>query len=159
MAARDPINSPLVTEGLSLVAQIEAKELARKDKALELKPFDDELKALNEKLEAIKAELIALGAGLYGDELGQTVRVQAGVPAKMSPDTFLLPDGAEEQARKLCGDHFLKLFSRRVIHEPKNGFDGIADALLTPAKARDLVAICIVPGKLSGGRALSVRWK
>ena len=159
MAAKDALITPLVAQGLALLTELDTAKARREIKAAELAPFDAAVKDVSAKLETVKEQLIELGPGLYADPEGHTCRVAAGIDAALAPDTFHLAETEEANARKLAGDHFLKLFTRKVVHECKAGFDAIADALLTPAKARALVALCIVPGQLCGGRKPALRWK
>jgi hypothetical protein len=144
--------SPLVAQGLQLIAEYEAIQAERDLIAERLKAKDAELQAVND-------QLIALGAGRYRDEENHTALVVAAVEPTLGPDTFHLQRDALPQARELAGENFRKLFDREEIYSPRDGFAGIAGALLTPARARDLLALCIVPGRLGGGRRAHVRWR
>jgi hypothetical protein len=144
--------TPLVADGFELIARIEIKKAERDAKGAELKELDAQLAALNE-------QLIVLGAGRYCDAEDRTCLVVAGNPGTIAPDTFRLPHEGEEPARALAGEEFKNLFERHVSYTPRDGFNGRAEALLTPAKARDLIAFCLVPGELTGVRRAYVRWK
>jgi hypothetical protein len=157
MAAKSSVPvtlTPLVSQGHALRAQLEEKKAERDAKIAELK-------AIDEQLAGIETQLIELGAGRYADsEARLAATVVAAIPQVMSPDTFRLRSTDDEQAaRGLAGEKFLTCFDRNVFFSPKQGFDSIARAILTPAKARDLIALCIVPGQLAGGRKAHVRWK
>ncbi|MEA3211317.1 MAG: hypothetical protein QOE70_4374 [Chthoniobacter sp.] len=144
--------TPLVAEGLALIARLDAKRLERDAKVAELLVIDAELTAVNDAL-------IALGAGRYRDEEGHTALVVAAKEATLSPDTFELRNADDEQlARVLAADKFKKLFDRHEYWSPKDGFGAIAGAILTPARARDLIALCLIPGQLAGGRRAYLRW-
>jgi hypothetical protein len=157
MAAKDPTPSPLVAEGRALLAQLEAKNAER---AAAVKPIDDALKTLNEQLAKVNEQLLTLGAGPYADPAGEQppCRVLAGRAGAISPDTYELPPDGEAEARRLAGEHFKKLFIPETTYTPKNGLENLVELLLTPAKARDLLAFCIIPGKLKGHARPSVSW-
>ena len=154
-----PVLTPVVAEGLALIERCKAKAQKRDAKAAELATVTGELKALETELDAIDAQLIALGGGRYAaEETGRTVTVVPGFAQTLTPDTFTIPAGALETARTLAGPEFKRLFARSEIFAPKPGFEALAEILLTPKPRRELVALCLVPGKLAGGRAASVRW-
>jgi len=117
----------------------------------------DDLKA---SLLQIDADLIAQGPGRYQDETGAHVfQVIAATEGSTGPASYVLPDGddAEEQARKLSGEQFKQLFDRSIIHTPCEGFELLVPKLLTPAAGRDLLALCLVPGKTTTGKAAYVK--
>lgn len=144
--------SPLVGEGLRLIAEAEVIAKERDAIADRLKAKDLELQAVNEKL-------IALGAGRYCDPENHVATVVAAVMATMGQDGFRLPNDGEERARALAGDDFLTLFQRIVRYEPREDFKGLVKGRLTPKRAEDMIALCIVPGQLGGGRRAYVRWR
>jgi hypothetical protein len=151
--AHESMLTPLVAQGRALLAEAEAIKLERDAIALRLKEKDAELTAIND-------QLIALGTGRYRDEENHTAVVVAAIEATLSADSFVLRSKEDEAAaREIADDKFLKLFDRHVTFAPKDGFAAIANALLTPAKARDIVALTIVPGQFTGGRRAYVRWK
>lgn len=149
---KDAILTPLVAEGLRLIAEAEEIKKERDVIAARLKDKDAELAAIND-------QLIAMGAGRYRDEADHLALVIAAIEPQLAPDTFRLKPTDLDAARELSGDAFKKLFDRAEVFSPKSGFDAIAGAVLTPAKARDLIALTIVPGTLTGGRRAYVRWK
>lgn len=159
MAKTSPvIPSPLIAEALRLRAEALALE-EKRSKIPELLEIDAALKEKSERLAKIEEELLALGAGRYCDDDGHTATVMAAITATMSPDKFRLKsDEDEKKARDIAGSLFSKLFQRIVYHVPREGFSGIAQAMLTPAKARDVIDLCRIPGELAGGRRAHVRW-
>lgn len=149
--------TPLVAEGLRLRADA---EMLRADRVALVADHDCRLKALDAEMAAIEAALIALGSGRYRDEAAHTCTVVAGLEPTMSDDRFELKDAeAEARARELAGDFWGKLFDRHVYWTPCDGFGAVAPKILTPAKARDIVALTLIPGQLGGGRRAYVRWK
>ncbi|MGA3170362.1 MAG: hypothetical protein ABSE62_05055 [Chthoniobacteraceae bacterium] len=139
MAAKLPTVSSLVGEGHKLIAERNAK--------------------IGEIL-VLEQMLIALGAGRYCDETepGLMCTAVAAVPGSIGPVSYTLSD--EQAARKLSGDiAFSKLFDRTVLFAPCQAFSDVAPKLLTPAKARDLVQLCLVPGKVNNGKRAMVLWK
>jgi hypothetical protein len=145
--------TPLVAEGLRLIAEAEAITLERDAIAEKLKAKDAELQAVNE-------QLIALGAGRYRDAESHVATVVAAIEAKQQPDKYVLRSKEdEEKARDLAGEQFGKLFDRSVTFAPCEGFGAVAIKLLTPAKARDIIKLTLIPGVLAGGRRAHVRWK
>lgn len=155
----EPILSDLVAQGLAIIARRDAKAAECEAKGKELQALEGELKSLEAELDVVDQGLIALGGGRYRNEENHVVSVVPGVPKTLSADTFVLPEGGIELARTYAGDEFRKLFDRKEVFTPRNGFDAIAEVLLTPKRCRDLVALCVVPGALKGGRAAYVRWK
>jgi len=151
-----PVIHPLVSEALRLRAELSAL-LNRRDSLIA--DIVKDIAAKNEEFLAAEGKLIALGAGRYSDENRNCVSVVAEVAKTKEPDTFALPD--ESKAREIVTDRetFLNLFNREVIFTPKEGFKALSEAFLTPAKARDLVELCLVPGGFSGGKKAHVRWK
>jgi hypothetical protein len=145
--------TPLVADGLRLIAEAEAITIERN-------AINEQLKAKDAELASINEQLIALGAGRYRDNEEHVAIVIGAVEPRLAPDTFTLRSADDEAiARALAGESFAKLFDRHVRFAPKDGFAGIAGAVLTPAKARDIIALTIVPGQLTGGRRAYVRWK
>lgn len=112
------------------------------------------------ELDQAEADIIALGKGKHtGAEPGHVVTVVAATPASTGAVTYKpLPPEHEEAARKLAGVRFGSLFDRQVIYTPREGFAAIAGAVLTPARARDLVQFCEVPGKLNPGKRSYLLW-
>jgi len=154
----EAVLTPLIAEGLAIQEQIKAKEAEKAEKLKAIDPINEALKKLNEDLAGVHAKLVDLGGGRYCNETGRTATVVPELAATVQPDRFVLPDGSLDKARDLSGEHFRKLFDRTEIFTPRNGFDAIADILLTPKKARELVALCLIPGEPKGGRAAHVRW-
>ncbi len=160
MAKTSPASfSPFIAEGLRLRAEVEALQ-ERRSKIPELLEIDAALQEKSKRLAEIDEELIKLGAGRYRDDDGRTATVVAGVAPTVSPDQYRLDSEEDEStARKIAGDLFPKLFERIVYHIPREGFASIANAVLTPARARDVIDLCRIPGTLGGGRRAHVRWK
>jgi hypothetical protein len=97
------------------------------------------------ELERAKAQLIALGKGKYAGHDGReltVVEATAGSSGTLVISYVLDSEEAEEKARKLAGDHFRTLFDRREVFTPCEGFAHVAPKILTPAKARDIIALC-----------------
>lgn len=118
----------------------------------------DEIATLQTRLAKLDQDLIALGVGPYTDEQGGNPFIVVGpVDGKPGGVTFVLDPKDEATARTLAGDAFAKLFDRQVTHSPCEGFAVVAPKLLTPAKARDLLAICTRIGKGTAGKAAYVR--
>ena len=148
----EPISSPLVGQGLVLLRELDTIEL-------EKAAVDQRLAAKKQELAGVVKQLVDQGPGRYQDEAGRIAVVVRGTEATKAPDTFELRSREDEEtARKRAGVAFRALFDRVEYYVPKEGFAGIANAILTPAKARDIIALCIVPGELAGGRASHVRW-
>lgn len=147
-----PTSSPLVGDGLKLLAEISSIEA-------EKAAVQQRLAEKNKELAAIAEQLVDQGPGRYQDEAGRVAIVVSGTGATMAPDTFTLRSAEdEEKLRKVAGPNFRKLCDRVEYYVPKGGFAAIAEAVLTPAKARDAIALCLIPGQLQGGRASHVRW-
>lgn len=115
-----------------------------------------------EQLKVIEGKIIDRGAGKYAGHDGRTVTVVGAQDSKPGTISFGWPkvdgeesaDDAEATIRKLCGaEHFAKLFKREVIFSAVEGFPSIAGALLTPARARDLVAMCTHQGRATSGKS------
>jgi len=111
------------------------------------------------ELEVIQEAIIARGAGQYVDDEGNTCTAVAAVAAGVGPESYTLPSGQEEKARSITDDKFPELFERTVVFTPKKGFADRADALLTPARKRDILALCLVPGKAKPGKGAYLIWK
>lgn len=96
-----------------------------------------EIKAKSERLKQITDQLVELEAGDYTGEHGEICKV-------IQPGPGIKPNAADcEAARELCGDEaFKKLFDREVSYSPKKAFRDLAAALLTPAKAAKVIALC-----------------
>lgn len=119
-----------------------------------LKDIDD----LKAALLKVDEQLIALGAGRYEDESGaHKWCVVAASEGSQGEPSYVLPDDGEPVARQLAGEKFGTLFDRVVSFRPVEGFALIAPTHLTPAKARDLVALCLVPGRVTNGKAAYVK--
>ena len=112
-----------------------------------------------EELHRIEQELVTRGPGQYQDGEGHTCTAVAATPAGTGPESYMLRDGEEVNAKAIAGDCFPELFERKVTYIPKPGLPDRADALLTPAKKRDLLALCLVPGKAKAAKAGYVIWK
>jgi hypothetical protein len=112
------------------------------------------------ELEALKAQVIKLGRGRHtGADPAHFVTVVAAVPASTAPDSFALDTEKVDQARKLAGEEFRTLFDRCEIFTPCEAFVQVVPKVLTPAKARDLLALCRVPGKPNNGKSAYVTGK
>jgi hypothetical protein len=119
-----------------------------------------EIALLLVKLKELEVELIELGPGRYKDPDEQLFCTAVGaVDPSVDDPTYVLRDGEEDKARQLAGEAFPELFERKVTYTPKPGFIDRADALLTPAKKRDIIALCYVAGKEKPGKAAYVTWK
>ena len=144
-AAKAPTPTRLVAEGLRLIAE-------RDQRIAELRAIDE--------------QLIALGAGRYiadGTDTHGTfkvVTVVGAVPGSVGAASYALRSKEdEERARELAGDDdFKKLFDRTVFYRPCAGFADVTPKILTPAKARDLLQLCYVPGAPISGKRAHVRW-
>lgn len=110
---------------------------------------------LTSELAEIEQQLLTLGRGKYpGLDPGETVTVIAAVPESTGDATYILKPQDELPARALAGVEFRRLFDRVLTYSPCGGFDAVAPKLLTPAKSRDLLDLCLVPGRhISGKRA------
>ena len=117
------------------------------DEELRIRSLVDESVRLNDSIEAdvarlgeLKELLLELPPGRYcGSNLTGRVLV---VPSS----TAIKPGEAQvAAARALAGKHAAKLFTREVSYKAVKGLRDIATALLTPAKARKLIALCEVP--------------
>lgn len=117
-----------------------------------------DIAALQGSLAKIDADLILLGPGRYADETGKHVfQVIAATLSSTGAVSYALPEDGEEEARQLAGDKFGDLFERTVVFTPCKGFALVIPKLLTPAKARDLVALCEVPGKVTNAKNAYVK--
>lgn len=129
--------SPLVAEAKALMKQ------------------RDELHA---KILLLEGRIINLGAGTYSDGAGSNCQVIGASAGSVGDPTYQLANESEEDARKLAAGKFSDLFDRHVYFTPCKGFVDVAPKLLTPAKARDLIALCYVPGSISSGRRAYIKW-
>jgi predicted transcriptional regulator len=111
------------------------------------------------ELETVSAGLVKLGAGRYVDEAGKKATVVSASAQSQGAASYNLRPEDLEKARTLAGDQFGELFERTVIYTPKTGFADRADAVLTEAKKKALVAMCFVAGKLTAAKAAYVTWK
>ena len=133
-----PTFDPLVARGYALREQIETLAL---------------------ELAELEAELVRKGAGQYRDDQDRACTAVGPVPPGLGPESFALREGEDDKARGLAGEAFAELFERKVTFTPRPGFADRADVLLTPAKKRDLLALCLVPGKPRSARAGYIIWK
>ena len=125
-----------------------------------------EIKEAQAQLAEVESLLIAKGAGKHsGSEEGHTVLVLAAVPAAAGKVFYTLSDEdeakeaeLEKAARELAGDKFGDLFDRHVSYVPCTGFEAVAPKLLTPAKSRDLLALCARQGAAYGGRKAFIKY-
>ncbi len=91
------------------------------------------------RLDDLKAELGELPPGKYVSDAGARATVVAA-------GTAIKPDQAQvAAARQLAGIHARLLFEREVVYKPKPSFRDIVRALLTPAKADKIIALCEKP--------------
>ena len=132
--------SPLVAKAYALLAEIAAK---------------------TEALSEIEAQLIKQGAGRYCDdgEMPRCCTVVAATAAITGAISYELPEGQEDDARRLAGEKFGDLFDRRVTYSPCKSFEDITPKLLPPARAQKLIALCLVPGKEKKAKDSYVIWK
>ena len=121
--------------------------------------LQEERAKLDVQIAEVEAALIAKGAGKHSSADGRTVTVIAVVPGNAGKLSYALADDKLDAARELADAEFGNLFDRQVSYTPCEGFENVAPKLLTPAKARDLIALCAVQGKPYTGRAASVRYK
>lgn len=104
------------------------------DEGVEL---DSAIKAKSKRLDEIKATLRARGVGEYkgtGSNVAKVLEVEASIKP--------VAEQKADAARKLAADHFPNLFARTVTFLPVKGFRAVCVALLTPAKAAKLIALC-----------------
>lgn len=121
---------------------------------------------LDAQLAEVEAALIARGPGKHsGDNPDQVVTIVAAIPGHPGKVGYVLDDkdaekakALEAKARDIAGDEFAALFDRKVSYTPCTGFDAVAPKLLTPAKARDLLALCAREGKPYAGQRAQVRY-
>lgn len=96
-----------------------------------------QIKDLTAELKGIEAELLEAGGGEDADGRKATV---------IEATTTLAEPEDIEAAKALAGDEaFKKLFEKSTSHKPVKSFREIAQALLTPAKARKLIELCEKP--------------
>ena len=119
----------------------------------------DQIETLALELAELEAELVRQAPATFCDEQDRTCTAVGPIPAGMGPETYALREGEDDKARLLAGEGFAELFERKVTFTPRPGFADRADVLLTPAKKRDLLALCMVPGKVKPARAGYVLWE
>jgi len=107
----------------------------------ELYRLRDAAQQIADRQEAIKQTLISRGAGEYGGS-SEDFLAKVLIPSPPKP-TFAAPKDIEP-AKKIAGETFSKLFDRIISYQPTKGFDLLAGKLLTPARSRDLLALCLV---------------
>lgn len=105
-----------------------------------------QIEALKERLENINAQLTTLPKGAYEGDNGAKATVVVQSAGSPKPVAALLPTNID-QARKICGENFDTLFDRKVLYSPCESVESVADRVLTTAKARDLRALILQPGK------------
>lgn len=107
-----------------------------------------QIAALKEELAGLEKHLCTLPPGSYR---GEDSREKANV---ILPSSAIKPSpDAVAAVRKLVpAALFGKMFERVVAHKPVKGLRDVAAAILTPAKAAKVIALCEVPG------APYVRW-
>lgn len=111
------------------------------------------------EFDKLQAQIVALGKGKHsGVDPAHVVTVVAATEASTGAVSYALAADSEEKARELAGEEFKALFDRTVTYSPCDGFEKVAPKLLTPAKARDLVALCLVPGKTTNGKKAYILW-
>lgn len=117
------------------------------------------LRLKNLEYQAAKAAIVHLGEGRYQDGEGHRCLVVAEVEGEQQPDDFKLGSPElEAEAREIAGERWKKLFDRHVYYTCKVGFEGAANAVLTPAKARSLLDLLRLPGKILGAKCAYLRW-
>jgi hypothetical protein len=117
-----------------------------------------EIKRLEQEEAADEAKIVALGAGKHSDATGRVLTVVGSVGGRAGAVSYELPEDGEKRARDLAGNEFPALFDRKVIWTPTEGFHLVAPKLLTPAKARDIVALCYKQGRGSNGTKAYIKW-
>jgi len=139
----DPKPAPTVSHHVALAAAIRAQ-----------------IASLQANLADEEAALIALGAGRYTDGHDNDCTVVAARDAGLPGVEYsALPAEAEDRARAIAGDHFVKLFERRVVHLCRDGFLHLCEALLTPARAREAQQLCAEPTKGTPAKKAYIIWK
>jgi hypothetical protein len=97
------------------------------------------------RLDEICGQLIALGRGDYaGSDPAKVAKVI--VPSAPTPGYKLEPDN-EERAREIAGENFGEVFVRKVTFSCEKAFEVVCQKFLTPAKAKKLLALCLVKRK------------
>jgi hypothetical protein len=110
-------------------------------------------------LKEVEAALIERGPGKHsGNVDGHIVTVVAAVEGHPGKLTYQLGPEAHETAKELAGAAFGQLFDRTVIYTPCEGFENVTPKLLTPARARDLLALCAKEGKPYAGSKAYVKY-
>lgn len=96
--------------------------------------------AAQEELAAIEVDVLKLGRGKYvGTVPGAEVTVVAATPEGV---TYELVADNEEEARKICGELFAKLFDRVVSYKPCSSFRDVVGKLLKKGAAGKLLELC-----------------
>lgn len=96
----------------------------------------DTVSTAQARLKEIDALLIAQGAGRYLGEGGK------GDCTVIVPKPSIKLAATEvEAAQKIAGDEFSTLFERTVSYAPKKAFRELVVAVLTPGKAKKLIAL------------------
>ena len=105
-----------------------------------------EISKLLENYLDLESQLIKCGPGKYSDGEGHELQVigARGAGAGTTSISYALKPEDEAKARELAGDKFSKFFNRVVTFAAVEGFAQVAESHLTPAKARDLIALCKV---------------
>lgn len=115
--------------------------------------------ALTADLAIDVAKITDLGKGKHsGFVPGNELTVVGASSGSAGSVSYVLPDDGEARARELSGDQFGKLFHRVVTYVPIEGFEHVAPAVLTPAKARDIVALCAVQSGGSSPKKAYILW-
>jgi len=98
------------------------------------------IKEATARLKEIEAEILPLGAGKYEGATGTACQVICASPAiKPGKDAI-------EAVKAVVGEeHFKTIFDRVVNFQPCKGFRDVVAALLTPAKATKVFALCEAP--------------
>jgi hypothetical protein len=114
---------------------------------------------LDAQIAEVEAAIIERGPGKHSsDNPDQVITVVAGAAPSEGKISYALPAEKEDAARELSLDKFGVLFKRTVTFTPIEGFENVAPTHLTPAKSRDLLALCAVQGKPFAGRKPSLRY-
>lgn len=104
-------------------------------------------------LEKLNEQIIALGAGKHsGSDPDRPVTVVSAQDAKPGAVYYELPEGGEAKAREHAGVSFGTVFTRLVSYVPIEGFEHVVPTHLTPARSRDLLALCHAQRKETPGK-------
>lgn len=127
----------------------------------------DECLKLRAKIESLKAELkaaenklIESGPGRYQNEEGEICVVVSATQERTAECSYAIPDGDSplDAAKNIAGDSFAKLFERKITYDPCEGFASVVPKLLTPARARAMLELCVIPGNVTSAKRAYVKY-